>query len=135
MAAVVKNEREMLNIKRRESSEHIKKASQKLKGRPQRRTIIPCRLVVLARYAFSSSSLSDEHSLPSSPQTLPPQSSLTLAPDLVMPKRLQVQQLVDDDLDDEVADDGEEDPLLRELRDEVKDGTSESLSLSESDSI
>lgn len=51
-----------------------------------------------------------------------------------MPKRLQVQQLVDEDLEDEVADDGEEDPLLRELREDVSDGTSESLSLSESES-
>jgi hypothetical protein len=95
----------------------------------QRRTTIPCRLVVLARYFFSSS-LSEEHSLPSSPHTAPPQSSLTLAPDLVMPKRLQVQQLVDEDLEDALAEDGEEEPLLRELREEVKEGTSESESLS-----
>jgi hypothetical protein len=55
---------------------------------------------------------------------------LTLAPDLVMPKRLQVQQLADEGLDDALADDGDEEPLLRELRDEVREGTSESLSLS-----
>jgi hypothetical protein len=54
-----------------------------------------------------------------------------------MPKRLQVQRLVDEGLEDALADDGEEDPLLRELRDEVRDGTSESesLSLSLSESI
>jgi len=100
----------------------------------QRRTIMPCRLVVLARYFFSSS-LSEEHSLPSSPQTAPPQSSLTLAPDLVIPKRLHVQQLADEGRDDVLAEDGDEEPLLRELRDEVRDGTSEPLSLSLSESI
>lgn len=99
----------------------------------QRRTIIPCRLVVRARYCFSSS-LSEEQSLPSSyPHTSPPQSSLTLAPDLVMPYLLQVHALVDEDLDDALVDDGDEEALLRE---DVSEGTSlsESLSLSLSDS-
>lgn len=76
--------------------------------------------MVFASYSCRYSS-SDEHSLESSlyPQRAPPQSSLTLSPDRVMPYRSHVQHV----LPDETLD-GDELFVERDVR----DGTSESLS-------
>lgn len=84
----------------------------------------PWRRVVLASYWCSSS---DEHSEESSeyPQRAPPQSSFTLSPVRVIPKRSQVQHELP-----ELTLDGLE--LLVDR--EVKDGTSEDSSESYSDS-
>jgi len=92
--------------------------------RHQVRITTPCLLVVLASYARSSSL---EHSLESSenPHLAPPQSSFTRSPARVMPYRSHVQQLEALPLDKELGDE-----LLDER--DVRDGTSEPRSLSES---
>jgi len=88
------------------------------------RTTMPCRRVVRALWSSSDSLL---HSEPSEyPQREPPQSSLTREPPRVMPKRSQVQH-------DEV-DETELGVLLLLLR-ELRDGTSEPESESESSSL
>ena len=98
--------------------------------RPQRRTTIPCLLACRYRACAAISLSSLEHSLPDSsddPHNLPPQSSLTRVPSRLMPYRSHEQT--------EVALDGEDEPLDRELADlepsERREGTLPEPSLSE----
>jgi hypothetical protein len=109
--------KQWLSVARRASS----------RGRYVRMTT-PCRRVVLASYSINASS-SLEHSDESSlyPHLAPPQSSLTLSPDRVMPYRSHVQQLLL-----ELTLDGDELLVERDVRDGTLEPESESESMYES---